>query len=180
MELVEDHDAGTLEERIVLQHAHEQALGDDQDLRAIGVLALEAHVVTDFAADLDGALLGDATRSRARGQATRLEHHDLLPFGKLRVEERRRHARGLARAGRSAQHGAVVGAQGRDEVGKDGVDRERGEAHGVGARWCEASSISIGRVCLFLEILPTNPARISPLGRRFVALHAVRGPRQRG
>src|SRR5262249_27234306 len=68
VELVEDDGAGALEERVVLEVTDEEALGEDEDARAIGGLPIEAHVEADLAADLPPPLARDAPRRRARGE----------------------------------------------------------------------------------------------------------------
>jgi hypothetical protein len=125
VELVEDQDPDALEEGVVLQHAHEQPLGDDQDARARTRLALEAHLEADLAPDSPPALLRHAPRRRPRRDAPRLEHDDLQRAREPGLEQRRRHARGLPGAGRRAQHRAGRCPQGRDQRRQDGVDRER-------------------------------------------------------
>jgi hypothetical protein len=125
VELVEHDRADVRQERIVLQHAHDEPFGHDQDARARRALTVEAHVETDLVADLPAALARNAPRRRPRGDAARLEHQDEPLARDPRVEERRRHARRLPRAGGRAQHGARMRAQGRDDLGQDRVDRQR-------------------------------------------------------
>ncbi len=100
VEFVEQDRADAAEFRIVLQHAREDAFGDDFDARARRHFRFEADAITDGFADRFAALRGHEFRRRARSDATRFEHEDFLVAEPRRVEQRERHLRRLARAGR--------------------------------------------------------------------------------
>ena len=134
VELVEDDRADVLQERIGLEHLDEDALGDDQQAGRRSGPAVEAHVVADLAADRPAALLRDAPGGGAGGDPPRLEHDDSALAREPGVEQRRRHARGLAGAGGRHEHRRRRGPHGDDDLGEDLVDRQRLEgscgAHG--------------------------------------------------
>ena len=72
---------------------------------------------------------GHARGHGARGQPARLEHHDPPSCKPRFVEQRQRHLRGLARAGRRFQHQPRVVLQRRTDLGQQGMDRETGFTH---------------------------------------------------
>ncbi len=104
VELVEHHCAHALQRRIVEQAAHQHALGHVADARRAARHILEAHRVADAAPHLFAALGRHAPRRQPRRQPPRLRHQDLPRARQPRVEQRRRHARGLARPGRRFEH----------------------------------------------------------------------------
>ena len=59
---------------------------------------------------------------RAGGEAARLEHDDLAAVDPGLVEQRQRHPRGLAGAGRRDEHGVRPLAQARRQIVEDGID----------------------------------------------------------
>jgi hypothetical protein len=130
VELVEDDGPGGFEEGVVVEAAEEDAGRDGEDAGLPAGLAVEADVVADGAAEAVAALLGHAAGGGAGGEAARLQHQDFTGPGQAGVEQGRRHARGLAGAGRRLDHGAGPGAEGGDQGGQDGVDGERGQGHG--------------------------------------------------
>ena len=65
---------------------------------------LEAHPVAHVVARRAATLAGHEVCGGARGDAARLEDQDVTGAGDAGVEQRRRHARRLAGAGRRAQH----------------------------------------------------------------------------
>ncbi len=85
----------------------------------------EAHAQADRLADLLAERRRHASRRRARGEPSRLQHEDLFARRPGLVDQHQRHARRLAGAGRRDQHGGVIARQGRDEIGQHGVDRKR-------------------------------------------------------
>jgi hypothetical protein len=95
VEFVEDDGAEVGEQRIALEARRQHALGDDQQLRAIGELALETDLPADFAADRPPTFEGDARRDGPRRDAPRLQQDD-----RAVGRERRRYARRLAGPGR--------------------------------------------------------------------------------
>ena len=73
---------------------------------SVGELPLETDVPADLAADGPAALVGDAPRHRARGHAPRLQQQHAAA-----IDQRRRHARRLAGAGRGDQHGGAMAVE---------------------------------------------------------------------
>ena len=124
VQLVEDHAADALERRIVLQHAQEQAVGHDLDARARADLAVEPHAIAHRLADRLAERRRHAPRRRARGQPARLLHDDLATPEPRRIEQRQRHARRLAGAGRGDQHGGIALGQHRLQARQALVDGE--------------------------------------------------------
>ena len=106
MELVEQDPCDAFERRIVEDHPGEHALGDNLDPGAPGDEALQPHAQADRLADLLAQGRRHAGSGGAGGETTRLKE-DEAPAPRPRfVEKRERRARGLARAGRSDEHGA--------------------------------------------------------------------------
>jgi hypothetical protein len=130
VELVEQHgtDAGQL--RIVLDHARENAFGDDLDARRRRHPALEADAVADGFADTFARLRGHELGRGARGDATWFEQQYLATGEPAGAEQRGRHARGLAGARRCLEHDARARRERRQQLGQDGVDRLRRSGHG--------------------------------------------------
>ena len=89
------------------------------DLRA------EPHAQSHRLADRFAQRARHPVRRRARGEPARLEHDDLAPGDPGLVEQRERHARGLAGARRRDEHGGVA-SRARQPVrpGEDLVDRQ--------------------------------------------------------
>ena len=112
MEFVEDHQADAFQRRIVLQAAGEDAFGDHLDARVRPHLAVQANAVAHRLADPFAQLAGQALGGGAGGQSAWFEHEDGLSGQPGRIEQRQRHAGGLAGAGRRLQHHFVAGAQG--------------------------------------------------------------------
>ena len=125
MEFVEQHGGDSVERRIVEDHAREHAFGDDLDPRARRDQALQPHAQADRLADRLAERRGHARRRGARGEPARLEHDDLARGGEGFVEQRQRHARRLAGAGRRDQHRARPGGERGDEPRQGVVDRQR-------------------------------------------------------
>ena len=115
VELVEHDRADAFERGIVLDHAGEDALGDHLDPRRCRDLVVEADAVADRLADLLAALPRHEVGGGARGDAARFQHQDLAAGEPRRIEQRRRHLRGLAGTGRRFQHEAWM----RGEAGAD-------------------------------------------------------------
>ena len=113
------------EQRILLEARGQDALGDDQQARVGGEAALEAHVPPHLAAECPALLVRDAPRHGARGDAPRLQHEHAAG-----VDQRRRHARGLARARRGNQHRCAPRSQNAPELGDGGLDGQCVERHG--------------------------------------------------
>ncbi len=125
VELVEDQRADAVEQRVVLQHAGEDAFGDHLDAGARTDLRFEADAVADRLAGLFTACAGHEVRGRARGDAARLQHQQLAACKPGRVQQGRRHARGLAGAGRGLQHQTRLPGQADQDLGQQGINRKR-------------------------------------------------------
>ena len=131
VELVE-HDRGhRFQEGVVLQHAEEDAFGDDLDPRLRSHAAIEADLVADLAAQRHAALESDPPRTGPGGQAAGLQDHDRTAAGQARIEHGRRHAGRLARAGGGPQDDGLRSAQGGHDLRQDFVDRQ-GSGHNPG------------------------------------------------
>ena len=147
VEFVEQHGGNAVELGIVEDLPREDALGDDLDPRRPRHLGAEAHPIAD---GLSGPLtkrLGHPLGTGACSDAARLQHDDLFAFGPRRVEQRQRHARGLAGAGRRDQHGGVVAIERAVELVEHGVDRQRAielVRQGVSSRRRSAGLASCG------------------------------------
>src|SRR5207245_10979723 len=85
---------------------------------------VEAHRVAAGRPEGLVELLGDARGGDARSQTARLEHQDLSAPGAAGVVEGARHARGLARPGRSLQDESVRFLERRDYIQQERSDRE--------------------------------------------------------
>ncbi len=104
VELVEQDRAHAFQQRVVLQHAGEDALGDDLDAGVRPDLVLETDAITHRLADRFPQLLGHEAGGRARGHPARLQHHDAAARKPRCGQQRQRHLRGLARTRRRFQH----------------------------------------------------------------------------
>ncbi len=126
VKFVEQHGGDAGQFGIVEDLPRENALGDDLDPRRARNLRAEADAVAD---GLAGAL---AERPRhpfgagAGRDPPRLQHDDLLAVQPGRIEQRQRHPRGLAGAGRRHQDGGVVGRERAPEFIEHRVDRKWG------------------------------------------------------
>ena len=120
VEFVEDHRADIVERWIGLDHAGQDALGDDLDPGGFRGLGLPPDSIADRLPNVFVQGLGHAGGSGAGGKAAGFQHHDLLR-GQAGVQHGERHACGLARAGRRLQHGAARLAERVDQTGKSVV-----------------------------------------------------------
>ena len=125
VELVE-HDRGDAGQRRLGQQAAQQdPLGDEANARVRPRPVLEAHRVADGLAGGLAQLGGDALGGQARRQAARLDDDDLAaPAVQPGVEQRARHARGLAGARRRLDHHRARRAERGDDLGQLAVDRQ--------------------------------------------------------
>jgi hypothetical protein len=73
VELVEDDHVEIAQQRIRLQPRGQDAFRRDEQARPRVEAALEADLPADLLADRPAALVGDAARERASGDAARLE-----------------------------------------------------------------------------------------------------------
>ena len=134
VELVEHNDADALEKGIGGEESTEDAFGDEPEAGVWATAFVEPHAVADLVANHAATLAGDERRGRPCRDPPRLEDEDVAVPGKARVEERGRHPRGLAGAGRGAEDEAARAAEARHGVGKDGVDGERTHVPADGVR----------------------------------------------
>ena len=127
VEFVEQQRADAFQQRVVLQHAGEDALGDHLDAGARGNLVLEADAVADGLADRFAELPGHELGGAARGDAARLQHQNAAALQPGRIEQRQRHLGGLAGAGRGFEYQPRVRGQ---AVGDGRQQRGNGEVGG--------------------------------------------------
>ena len=123
MELVEDHQSDTGEVGLRQQAAREYAFGDDLDPGFARDLAVHPHPVSDCPADLLAERRRHPRRHRPCRKPSRLEHDDRTREPGRPVQ-RQRCTRAFARTRRGDKYCARMRAQGCDEVGQDGIDRE--------------------------------------------------------
>jgi hypothetical protein len=95
VKLVEDHDVGARQLRIVLQPSRQDPFGRVDEARRGRAPIIEADDIADGLPDALAVLLGDEARRESRREPPRLGHPDVA----IDRQERARHARGLARAG---------------------------------------------------------------------------------
>ncbi|MHC2191482.1 hypothetical protein ACVJF1_004115 [Bradyrhizobium diazoefficiens] len=120
---------------IVHDLAGEDAFGHDLDARRARYFRAETDAVADGLTCPLAERFGHAIGAGARRDAPRLQHDDLLALGPGRIEQRQRHARGLAGAGRGHQHGRIVCLERARQIVEHGIDREgRVEAAGQRSR----------------------------------------------
>jgi hypothetical protein len=131
VELVEDHGARFLQERIGLEHLHENPLGDDQNLRLRPRSALEADLVANLATERPAVLLGHTAGGGPGGDAPRLQQDDPPSAAKPRRQQGGRHAGRLPRTRGGDEHGRNPIPQSGGQLGQNVVDGKRGR-HGEG------------------------------------------------
>ena len=111
--LVDDQRVVLVQVRVVMAFGQQHAVGHQLDVAVLVRLVAEAHLETDFAADLDTQFLGDARSHRARRQPPRLGVADFAANAEAGFEADLRQLRGLA--------GTGFAAQDRDRVRENGV-----------------------------------------------------------
>ncbi len=131
VKFVEDHRADPVERRVVLQHADQNAVGDDLDPRLLAGLAVEPHAIADRPAHIFLPRCRHAPCRGARGQPARFEHEDLLAGQPRLVEQRQGHTRRLARARRRLQYQIAPLAQRGLDFRDDGFDGKVWRGHDV-------------------------------------------------
>src|SRR5439155_16175729 len=114
--------AGRFEVGIAVKHLQENARRDGDDARGGSIAAIEADVIADLVAERAAAFGGHAAGGGTGGEAARLQEQDAALAGDLGIEQRGRHARGLAGAGGGAQHGARTLAEGGDQFRQDRIN----------------------------------------------------------
>jgi len=123
VELVEDHAADAGQAGVRLQHPGQDAFGHHLDPGRGRDPGLAADPVADAAPDRLAQRLGHALGRGAGGEAARFQHDDAAG-GETGPQQRQRHARGLAGAGRGLKHRAAGAGQCRKQVGQHRVDRQ--------------------------------------------------------
>ena len=131
VEFVEDNDGDAAQLRVAQHLPQQHAFGDKADARLPAAHFVEPDLVTHFLAQPHPALLRHPRREHSRGEPARLEDHDLAVTRQPAVQQDLRNLGGLARAGRCLEHEARVGAQVRDELGFEFVDRQGGHRWGM-------------------------------------------------
>ena len=91
-------------------------------------LAIETDVPADFRANGPAAFLRDPLRHRARRDTPRLQQQHAPA-----IDQRRRHSRRLAGAGRGSQHRRTVAVERGANGVKSGINRQRWQ-HGVSSK----------------------------------------------
>ncbi len=129
VKFIEHDQTDAFQQRIVLQHPHEQPVGQSQDSSLAARLAFEANLIADLLPQRRATLFGHPPGGGSSGNPPRLEQHDLPVAGEARIEQGRGDTRRLARARGSAQHGGAVAPQRRDNLRQDFVDRQFGQMH---------------------------------------------------
>ena len=125
MDLVEQHGADALQERVALQPLNEDALGDEEDPGVTGEVPLEADLPADLAAEGPTLLVGDPASRRPGRDPPWLEDEDLPAADHPGRHDRWRHPRRLPGPGRRLQHGIAACPQRVQKVGERFVDRQR-------------------------------------------------------
>ncbi len=123
VELVDDDGGELRQQRIALHARREDAFGDDEQACVRAEAALEADLPTDLAAERPSALGGNPCGDRARGHAPRLKQDD----GTV-GQQRRRHTRGFAGAGRGGHDGGTRSPDGVEDRIEEWIDRESDHA----------------------------------------------------
>ena len=104
MEFVEQDGGDARQLGVGQDHPGEDALGHHLDPGALRHLGVQPHAIADDPADLVAQRPGHTPRRRPRRQPARLQQDDLAVATPGRIEQRQRHACGLARARRGHQH----------------------------------------------------------------------------
>ncbi len=133
VEFVEQHRRDAVEPRVVEDHAREHALGHHLDARPGADLGREARPQADRIADPLAEGIGHTLRRVARSKPPRLENQDLASLHPRLAEQRQRHARRLAGAGRRHQHSRRAGPERFGQVSENDIDGERGSQFRHGA-----------------------------------------------
>ncbi|MNO55022.1 hypothetical protein D3C76_455050 [compost metagenome] len=123
VKFVEDHQPHPLQRRVGLQAAGEDAFGHYLDAGFRPDLAVQADAIAHGFADLFAQLAGQALGRSPRCQAPGFEHENALPSQPRLIEQRQRHAGGLAGARWRLEHRFVTVFQGLAQGGQDSIDR---------------------------------------------------------
>ena len=131
VKFVEQHGGDAVQFGIVEDLPREDSLGDDLDPGRARYFGAEADAIADGFAGAFAERPRHPLRAGARRDPPRLQHDDLLALEPGRIEQRQRHPRGLAGAGRRHQHRGVIIRERARQLVEHGVDREgRVEAAG--------------------------------------------------
>ena len=136
VELIEDHAAHPLERGVPLQPPGEDTFGHDFDTGPRPDARVGARAVANRLAD---ALVERGRHARghgARGDAAWLEHHDPFVAEPGGLEQRERHDRALACAGRCLEHCRGMRGQRRPQFRQRVLDRQVGKRGRPHARKC--------------------------------------------
>jgi hypothetical protein len=128
VKFVDDDGRDVGEERILLQVCRQDAFGDDDQPRVVDAAALEANVPADLPADGPAALACNPPRHRPGCHPARLQQQHLAA-----IDERRRHARGLAGARRRNQHRGAGAFEGLCDARDEGINGQN-RRHGVSSK----------------------------------------------
>ena len=139
VKFVEQHRGDAGQFRIVENLPREDALGDDLDSGRARHFRAEADAIADGVADALAQRLRHALGAGAGRDPPRLQHDDLPVAEPRRIEQRQRHPRGLAGAGRRHQHRGVVARERARQFVEHRVDR-KGRVEAAGQGLCINSS----------------------------------------
>ena len=106
VEFIKNNRADPFQQRVILQHAGEDAFRDDLDTRLCRHLVFKPNAVANGLANLFTQLLGHEYGSAARSHPARFQHHDFLAVQPIGIHQCQRHLGSLARPGRGFQHQA--------------------------------------------------------------------------
>ena len=124
VKFVEQHGGDAVEFGVVENLPREDALGHDFDPGGARNLRAETNAIADGLAGAFAERLRHPFGAGAGRDPARLQHDDLFALQPGRVEQRQRHPRGLAGAGRRDQHRGVVRRERLREFIEHDVDRE--------------------------------------------------------
>ncbi|GFF08378.1 hypothetical protein SM139_3440, partial [Stenotrophomonas maltophilia] len=130
VEFVEQDRTDLFQHRVVLQHAGQDAFGDDFNAGACRDLVLEADAVADRAADLFAQLPCHEQRGATCGDPARLQQDDFPALQPWRVEQGQWHLGGLAGARRGFQHQPWLHGQVLLDLRQQRGNREERGIHG--------------------------------------------------
>ena len=111
VKFVEEDRGDAAQLRILDQLAEQNAFGDEADAGALGGEVFETDLVTDFVAEADVALGGDARGKETGGETARLEDDDLAGAEEAVIEEDLGDLGGFAGAGGGLEDEAGVGLE---------------------------------------------------------------------
>ncbi len=101
VEFVEHDHADLLQQRIVVQHTNQQALGQHEDACVAASLSLKTDLIADLAPQGCPAFIGHPPRGGTSGETARLQHENLSLASQSGVQQRRWNAGRLAGPGRA-------------------------------------------------------------------------------